>query len=51
MDLGRLLAELEADHEEMRLGLNWFCGQGRTEEALRFCVALGPFWDIRGHLV
>ncbi|HET6980701.1 MAG TPA: protein kinase [Myxococcaceae bacterium] len=50
-DLGRLLAELEADHEEMRIGLHWLGDQGRAEEALRFCVALGPFWDIRGHWV
>jgi predicted ATPase/tRNA A-37 threonylcarbamoyl transferase component Bud32 len=50
-DQGRLLAELEADHEEMRIGLHWLGDQGRTEEALRFCVALGPFWDVRGHWV
>jgi len=50
-DQGRLLAELEADHEEMRIGLHWLGDGGRTEEALRLCVALAPFWDIRGHWV
>ncbi|HET6983772.1 MAG TPA: protein kinase [Myxococcaceae bacterium] len=50
-DQGRLLAELEADHEEMRVGLHWLGDQGRTEEALRLCAALGPFWDIHGHWV
>jgi predicted ATPase/tRNA A-37 threonylcarbamoyl transferase component Bud32 len=50
-DQGRLLAELEADHEEMRIALQWFAVEGRTEEALRINVALGPFWDIRGHWV
>jgi len=50
-DQGRILAELEADHEEMRIGLHWLGDQGRAEEALRLCVALAPFWDIRGHWV
>ena len=50
-DQGRLLAELEADHEEMRIALHWFASEGRTEEALRISVALGPFWDVRGHWV
>jgi predicted ATPase len=50
-DQGRLLAELEADHEEMRVGLHWLGDQGRAEEALRLCVALGLFWDVRGHWV
>jgi predicted ATPase len=50
-DQGRLLAELEADHEEMRIALQWLAAESRTEEALRLCVALGPFWDVRGHWV
>ena len=50
-DQGRLLAELEADHEEMRIGLHWLGDEGRAEEALRLCVALAPFWDVRGHWV
>src|SRR6185369_13478480 len=50
-DQGRILAELEADHEEMRIGLHWLGDQGRAEEALRLCVALAAFWDIRGHWV
>lgn len=51
MDQGRLLAELETDHEEMRVGLHWLGDEGRAEEALRLCVALAPFWDVRGHWV
>jgi len=50
-DQGRLLAELEADHEEMRIALQWLATERRTEDALRLCVALGPFWDVRGHWV
>src|SRR5262249_11965205 len=30
-DQGHLLAELEADHEEMRIGLHWLGDRGRTE--------------------
>ena len=51
LEQGRLLAELEADHEEMRIALHWLAEEGRTAEALRICVALGPFWDVRGHWV
>jgi predicted ATPase/serine/threonine protein kinase len=50
-DQGRLLAELEADHAEMRIALHWLAAEGHTEEALRLSVALGPFWDVRGHWV
>jgi predicted ATPase/tRNA A-37 threonylcarbamoyl transferase component Bud32 len=50
-DQGRLLAEMETDHEEMRIALHWLGDHGRSEEALRLSVALGPFWDIRGHWV
>ena len=48
---GRLLSELETDHEEMRTGLGWLTAEERREEALRLCVALAPFWDVRGHWV
>jgi predicted ATPase/tRNA A-37 threonylcarbamoyl transferase component Bud32/tetratricopeptide (TPR) repeat protein len=48
---GRLLAELEADHDEMRTGLRWLTAEGQHDEALRLCVALAPFWDVRGHWV
>jgi predicted ATPase/tRNA A-37 threonylcarbamoyl transferase component Bud32 len=50
-DQGRLLAELEADHEEMRTGLHWLNAEGLRDEALRLCVALAAFWDVRGHWV
>jgi predicted ATPase len=50
-DQGRLLAELEADHEEIRTGLQWLNAEGLRDEALRLCVALAAFWDVRGHWV
>jgi predicted ATPase/tRNA A-37 threonylcarbamoyl transferase component Bud32 len=50
-DQGRLLAELDADHEEMRTGLQWLTAEGQRDEALRLCVALAAFWDVRGHWV
>jgi predicted ATPase/tRNA A-37 threonylcarbamoyl transferase component Bud32 len=48
---GRLLAELEADHEEMLTALQWLTAEGQRNEALRLCVALAAFWDVRGHWV
>jgi non-specific serine/threonine protein kinase len=41
--------ELEADHEELLLALDWFREAGSSEESLRFAVALGHFWEVRGH--
>jgi non-specific serine/threonine protein kinase len=41
--------ELEADHEELLLALEWFSQSGAAEEALRLAIALGHFWEIRGH--
>lgn len=35
----------------MGIALQWLAAEGRTEEALRLNVALGPFWDVRGHWV
>ena len=32
-DQGRLLAELETDHEEMRTGLQWLSAEGQCDEA------------------
>src|SRR4030095_8665139 len=50
-DQGQLMDELDASHEELRTALSWFSTQGRHGEALRLCVALGQFWDVRGHWV
>ena len=50
-DQGRLLSELETDHEEMRTGLQWLTAEGQSDEALRLCVALAGFWEVRGHWV
>ncbi|MGZ3445877.1 MAG: ATP-binding protein, partial [Myxococcaceae bacterium] len=51
LEQARLLTELEADHEDMRTAIGWFTGSGQLEEALRLCIALSPFWDVRGHWV
>jgi non-specific serine/threonine protein kinase len=41
--------ELEADHGELLLALEWLAQSGAAVEALRLAVALGHFWEIRGH--
>ena len=41
--------ELDADHEELLLALDWFQGTGASLESLRMAVALGHFWEVRGH--
>src|SRR5262249_1503648 len=48
---GHLLAELEADHEEMRTALDFLGGTGKRLEALRLATFLVHFWEVRGHWV
>ena len=40
------LERLEADHDNLRLALEWSLGRERPEAALRLCTALGVFWDM-----
>jgi non-specific serine/threonine protein kinase len=41
--------ELEADHDELLAALEWFRETGASSETLRLAVALGHFWEVRGH--
>jgi non-specific serine/threonine protein kinase len=41
--------ELEADHDELLTALDWFRENGTSAETLRLAVALGHFWEVRGH--
>jgi non-specific serine/threonine protein kinase len=41
--------ELEADHDELLTALDWFRETGATSETLRLAIALGHFWEVRGH--
>ncbi len=43
---------LEQEYENVRSALEWFLGSGvgRAEQALRLCVSLLGFWEIRGYV-
>ncbi len=41
--------ELEVDHDELLLARDWFQENRAGCEMLRLAVALGHFWEIRGH--
>jgi predicted ATPase/class 3 adenylate cyclase/DNA-binding CsgD family transcriptional regulator len=44
------LAQLDADHENLRVGLNGALRRRSSPYySLRLCAALGSFWAIRGH--
>ncbi len=40
---------LEADLENIRVGLEWGLGQLSSEQALELAGSLAPFWQVRGH--
>lgn len=43
---------LERDYDNVRAALEWFLedSKGRAEQALRLCIALQGFWEIRGYM-
>src|SRR5947209_20467580 len=48
------LDQLDREYENVRVALEWMLDGteleiGRTEQALRLCVALMGFWEIRGY--
>jgi uncharacterized protein HemY len=43
------LDRLEADHDNLRLALEWALGKESAEFVLRLCAALGMFWYIHCH--
>jgi predicted ATPase/DNA-binding CsgD family transcriptional regulator len=44
------LDRLDAEYANLRSAVCWAIGNGAVERALRICVALGPFWRLRGHM-
>jgi predicted ATPase/class 3 adenylate cyclase/Tfp pilus assembly protein PilF len=46
---GEWLERLEAEHENLRSGLDWSLTEGNSTEGLRFCGALRRYWLMRGH--
>ncbi|HYN88793.1 MAG TPA: tetratricopeptide repeat protein [Ardenticatenaceae bacterium] len=45
-----LLNQLELEHDNLRVALQWALQQGHVESALRLGGALAWFWEIRGYL-
>ena len=45
-----LLARLEAEHDNLRLALDWAIANGEVGLALRFGAGLWRFWQISGHV-
>jgi predicted ATPase/class 3 adenylate cyclase len=48
-DQGTWLAQLEAEHDNLRLALAWTLGSGDAEVVVRLVVALGKFWERGGY--
>jgi predicted ATPase/class 3 adenylate cyclase len=49
------LDQLDREYENVRVVLEWMLdgngiGRGQAEQALRLCVALMAFWEIRGYI-
>jgi len=43
------LAQLDANHENLRLALEWALSKETAEPSLRMCAALGTYWEIRSY--
>ncbi|HEY5730842.1 MAG TPA: hypothetical protein VIS72_12375, partial [Anaerolineales bacterium] len=43
------LAQLDADHENLRAALEHALGDESAKPSLRLCAALGMFWSIKGY--
>ncbi len=49
-DEAKWLRRLETEHDNLDAALQWSLEpQGRVENAVRLCAALGHFWRVRGH--
>jgi predicted ATPase/class 3 adenylate cyclase len=45
-----VLGQLENEHVNLRVALDWYLQQDAAHEALRLATVLGRFWHLRGHL-
>jgi tetratricopeptide (TPR) repeat protein len=44
------LDRLDREYENVRAALEWLLEHARLEQALRLCIALMVFWEVRGHI-
>lgn len=49
-DEAKTFAAYEIDHDNFRSAIDWSHARKHYEECVRFCCALGRFWDTHGHL-
>jgi predicted ATPase len=47
---GRAAAQLQTEQDNLRAALTFAVASLQAEAALRLCIALGQFWESRGHL-
>jgi predicted ATPase/DNA-binding CsgD family transcriptional regulator len=47
---GRAVAELEAEHPNLRVALDWAIAHADADRAVRLTAALWPFWEWHGHV-
>jgi tetratricopeptide (TPR) repeat protein len=43
------LAQIDADHQNLRAALEWALNKDSPETSMRLCNALGRFWGFRGY--
>jgi predicted ATPase/DNA-binding SARP family transcriptional activator len=45
-----LMAQIEAEYDNIRAALRWMLERGHVEDSLRMCSALHGFWNSRGYI-
>jgi hypothetical protein len=48
-DQAETFKRLEREHDNLRAALGCWLGHGEAETTARLCLALAPFWEMRGH--
>lgn len=49
-DAPEAAARLDAEHDNLRVALEWLCDRGDASAVVRLAGSLWPFWFQRGHL-